>query len=126
MPRFAECFLWYHAPMADIYINNAKDDGGETRGWIVGSFIPLGLRHSDIVEVKYGVHAKGEVRTEWVTGEARTTLFILQSGRFTMRFRDKDAVLEKPGDYVMWGPGVDHRWEALEDRTGITVRWMEK
>jgi quercetin dioxygenase-like cupin family protein len=112
--------------MSRIYIGNAKDDGRETRGWVVGNFIPQGLRHSRNVEVKYGVHAKGETRTEWVSGEERTTLFILQSGRFAMKFRDNEAVLEQPGDYVMWGPSVDHRWEALEDCIGITVRWIEQ
>jgi hypothetical protein len=24
------------------------------------------------------------------------------------------------------GPGTDHRWEALDDSIGITVRWMEE
>jgi hypothetical protein len=23
----------------------------------------------------------------------------------------------------MWGPGVDHSWEALEDSVVLTVRW---
>lgn len=111
--------------MQDVYFGNAKDDGQQTRGWIVGNFIPEGLCHSGSVEVKYGAHAKGEARHEWVTGEERTTLFILQSGRFAMKFRDHDVVLGRPGDYVMWGSGVDHRWEVLEDCVGITVRWVE-
>lgn len=111
--------------MSDIYFGKAVEDGQDTRGWVVGSFIPQGIRHSDTVEVKYGVHAKGEARTEWVTDEDRTTLFILQTGRFAMNFRDKDITLNEPGDYVMWGPETDHRWEALEDCVGITVRWRE-
>lgn len=110
----------------DVYFGNAKDDGRQSRGWIIGNFIPQGLRHSDTVEVKYGVHIKGEARSEWVTGEQRTTLFILQTGRFAMNFINHDVMLEKPGDYVMWGPGADHRWEALEDCIGITVRWIEE
>jgi len=24
---------------------------------------------------------------------------------------------------VMWGPGVDHSWEALEESTVLAVRW---
>lgn len=111
--------------MSNVYFGNAKDDGQETRGWVVGDFIPEELRHSSTVEVKYGVHAKGEARHEWVTGEQRTTLFILQTGRFAMKFRDHDVMLEQVGDYVMWGPGTDHQWEALEDCVGITVRWVE-
>jgi quercetin dioxygenase-like cupin family protein len=35
-----------------------------------------------------------------------------------------DAVmLEKPGDYVMWGPGVSHTYRAEEDSVVITVSW---
>lgn len=112
--------------MSNVYYGNATDDGQDTRGWIVGSFIPMGARHSDRLEVKYGIHAKGESRAEWVTGEQRTTLFVLQSGHFVMKFRDKDVVLDKPGDYVLWGPGTDHRWESPGDSVGITIRWIEK
>lgn len=112
--------------MPDIYFGNAKDDGKETRGWIIGDFIPHGIRHSEKLEVKYGVHLKGESRSDWVTGEQRTSLFILQTGRLAMNFRDRDVILEQPGDYVMWGPDTDHRWEALDDSIGITVRWVEQ
>ena len=27
------------------------------------------------------------------------------------------------GDYAVWGPGIDHSWEALADSVVITVRW---
>ena len=111
--------------MPDIYFGNAKDDGQDTRGWIIGNFIPQDLRHSNLIELKYGVHTAGEARREWVTGELRTTLFILQTGRFAMKFKDHGVLLEHPGDYVVWGPGTDHQWEALEDCVGITIRWLE-
>lgn len=104
---------------------NALTDGADTRGWIVGNFIDpsRGLHHSDDVEIKWGVHQKDQARLEWVTSEVRTTICILVSGRFEMDFRDRTLSLDKPGDYIMWGEGVDHRWRVLEDCVTITVRW---
>jgi quercetin dioxygenase-like cupin family protein len=31
--------------------------------------------------------------------------------------------LTRPGDYVVWGPGVDHSWRAEQDAVVLTVRW---
>jgi len=45
----------------------------------------------------------------------------LESSLF--EFPDEKVELNHQGDYVMWGIGVDHRWEALEDTVIITVRW---
>lgn len=108
-----------------ILHGNALSDGKESRGWIVGSFMDpaSGLRHNDDVEIKWGNHQKGQARLEWVTSEVRTTICILVSGRFELAFRDRTLCLCKPGDYVMWSEGVDHRWEALEDSVTVTVRW---
>lgn len=113
-------------PLPDgIRTGNAKRDSTDTRGWFVGSFLPkdLGLRHSDDVELKWGTHSAGESRDEWVTGETRTAISILISGNFELEFRDQTVNLSEPGDYVMWGPGVDHRWKALGDSVILTVRW---
>ena len=94
-------------------------------GWFVGSFIDekLGLRHSDDVELKWCKHVAGEERSEWVTGEARTTIGILISGKFEMIFRNQTITASKPGDFVMWGKGTDHKWRAVEDSVWLTVRW---
>ena len=109
--------------MADIYSGNAQTDGTDYRGWIVGSFVPEGLRHSEAVEIKWGVHKAGEVRYDWATDECRTTLCLLISGKLEMHFRDRDELLEKAGDYLMWGEGIDHRWQSIEDSIVLTVRW---
>jgi hypothetical protein len=110
---------------SNIQIGNAELDSLETRGWLVGSFIEekFGLRHSDDIELKWGTLKAGDARTEWVTGETRTTIGILITGKFTMEFRDKSVTFQKPGDYVMWGPGIDHKWHAPEDATWLTIRW---
>ncbi len=73
--------------------------------------------------MKWGIHPAGEARPDWVTGEKRTTTCILVAGKFALQFRDKDTQLEKPGDYVMWGPYVDHKWEAIDNSTVLTIRW---
>lgn len=85
--------------------------------------MPDGITKSGSVEMKWGVHTAGDARDEWVTGEIRTTVAILISGMFEMEFRDQATTLQNPGDYVMWGPGVDHRWRTLTDCVILTVRW---
>jgi hypothetical protein len=109
--------------MSEIYKGNAGTDGSGTRGWIVGSFIPEGVRHSEDVEIKWGIHKAGEGRDSWATGEQRTTICLLISGNFAMQFRDREVALETVGDYVMWGEGTDHKWQALEDSVVMTIRW---
>lgn len=108
-----------------IQTGNAQLDSTESRGWLIGNFLPKnsGLRYSEAVELKWGTHRAGEARTDWVTGETRTTVGVLVSGEFEMEFRDRTVALSKPGDYVMWGPGVDHKWCATQDCVLLTVRW---
>jgi hypothetical protein len=103
---------------------NAHVDSSDRRGWLVGHFIdPSSIRHSEGVEVKWALHPRGQTRSEWVTGEVRTTFHLLISGRFRVRLPDEDVTLTEQGDYVMWGPGVDHSYEALEDSVVLVVRW---
>jgi hypothetical protein len=111
-----------------IQTGNANVDSNDTRGWFVGDFIEekYGLRHDKLVEMKWGVLKEGDERTEWATGETRTTIGILISGMFTMEFRDKLLTFDTPGDYVMWGPGVDHRWHADKDAVWLTIRWFSQ
>ncbi|GAA2918135.1 hypothetical protein GCM10011428_37800 [Streptomyces violaceus] len=33
------------------------------------------------------------------------------------------VTLEKQGDYMVWGPGIDHSWQAEDDSVVVTVRW---
>jgi uncharacterized cupin superfamily protein len=108
-----------------IQTGNAELDSTETRGWFVGSFLAkeYGLRSTDDVEIKWGIHKAEDSRDEWVTGETRTTLGILISGKYKMNFREQTVTLSKPGDYVMWGPGVDHKWQVIEGGVFLTVRW---
>jgi hypothetical protein len=91
---------------------------------------PGDLRHSGAVEVKWGVHAVGDKRTEWSPGEHDRTVLVLIEGRWRLELAEGEQrsnpqiiVLDAPGDYVVWGKRVDHRWHAEEDSVVITVRW---
>ena len=112
--------------MTSWYTGNANDDGEKYRGWLVGHFVAEGdIRTSDAVEVKWGVHPAGQDRPDgWSVGEMRSTAIILVSGRMRTELSDGGtAVLDRPGDYMVWGPGIDHTWRAEEDTVLITVRW---
>lgn len=111
--------------MSKIYNGNAQVDGIDYRGWIIGSFLPEGIRHQNNVEIKYGIHAVDESRDKWVTGEQRTTVCLLLSGQFQIEFHDQTVSLMQPGDYVMWDAGTDHKWRALQDSTVLTIRWTK-
>ena len=107
------------------HVGNANIDGESTRGWLLGHFIGEAddPRASRAVEVKWGVHPAGEGREGWATDEQRTTLLILVRGRFHLDLSVASTTLEKEGDYAVWGPGIDHSWQAEEDSIVITVRW---
>lgn len=107
------------------YRGNASEDGKDTRGWLLGHFLDssAGVRATKDVEVKWGIHPAGDKRPEWTGKERRTALLILITGRFVVHFDSGSAELSEQGDYVVWGPGTDHTWEAKEDSVVLTVRW---
>lgn len=110
--------------MSDWHVGNAATDGEAHRGWIVGHFLAdEGVRHSEAVEIKWGLHPAGDERADWQSEEHRTTVLILVRGRFQIDLSLGSQVLERAGDYAMWGPGVGHSWRAEEDSVVITVRW---
>ena len=107
-----------------VYVGKADKDAAGDRGWLLGHFKPVGdLRHSDDVEIKWGVHPAGEQRAAWAVEERRTALLVLISGRFRLDFPDGSVLLAEQGDYVVWGRGVDHSWYAERESVVLTVRW---
>ena len=106
-----------------VYAGHAGMDGPANAGWLLGHFMPAGdLRHSDQVEVKWGVHPCGSERAQWVTGEQRTAMIILVSGRFRVNMRDRTVLLAEQGDYVLF-QGVDYSWRAEADSVVVGIRW---
>lgn len=107
----------------DIYVGSAAADAPGYRGWLLGHFMPSGdIRHSTDVEIKWAEHRRGDQRAQWVTGETRTALILLVSGRFRIDFRGRSVLLAEQGDYVVFGR-VDHSWHAEEASVIIGVRW---
>jgi hypothetical protein len=110
--------------MTGVTVGNAHDEADDHRGWFVGHFMTSGdLRQSSDVEVKWGIHPAGQRRDAWTTGDERTALLILVSGRFRLDLPEASHTLARPGDYIMWGAGLDHSWQAESDSVVITVRW---
>jgi hypothetical protein len=114
----------------DAYtIGNAVDDGNRNlpKGWFVGHFVgdDSGLRRTSDLEVKWGEHQAGEEKTSRHTNEHGTTLTLLISGRFVVRFPhlDVEVVLERPGDYVIFAPRIEHRWLSESASVVVTFRW---
>ena len=111
----------------DWYTGNAKTDADAHHGWLLGHFIKPDndIRATGAVEVKWGVHPAGQERPGgWTTGETRATAVILVSGRHRIDLTGGGgATLVEQGDYIVWGPGTDHRWHAEEDSVVITIRW---
>ena len=106
-----------------VYTGNAAADAPGNRGWLLGHFMPAGdVRHSAEVEIKWGVHSRGDQRAQWVTQEQRTAMILLVSGRFRVELPGRSVLLAEQGDYVLFG-GVDHSWRAEEDSVVLGVRW---
>lgn len=113
---------------ASLATGNAARDAEAFRGWFIGHFVPpeLGLRSTRDIEVKWGTHALGETRAGgWGANDAATSLSVLISGCIHLFFEDgREARLAQPGDYALWAPGVQHRWEIEQDNTVVlTIRW---
>jgi quercetin dioxygenase-like cupin family protein len=58
-----------------------------------------------------------------VTGDDRATLLLVIQGTHRLELPETSITLSRPGDYAIWGPGIDHSWEAVSDTTVVTVRW---
>jgi hypothetical protein len=108
------------------YAGNANDDASQHRGWLLGHFINPAVgaaRATSTLEVKWGIHPTGQKRSDWTTGEQRSTLVLLISGKFRIDLTVGNVTLERQGDYLTWGPGIDHSWQAEQDSIVITIRW---
>jgi hypothetical protein len=107
-----------------VHVGNADLDGAKEHGWLLGHFLPAAdPRHSPDVEIKWGRHEAGDRRAQWVTSEHRTAVLFLITGHFEVELPARTVSLTNPGDYVLWGPGVDHSWHAVTESVVLTVRW---
>lgn len=114
----------------DIYLGNAVVDGQKSKFWIAGQFMAKynegsqnDPRVNHNVEIKWGVHKKGDKKVSLAKQKSATTLTILISGKFLNNIDGKQYLLEKQGDYLVYGPNLFHNWEAIEDTVIATIRW---
>lgn len=79
------------------------------------------MRSNPDVEVKWGDHPAGQERAQGTADDQRTTLLTLVSGRFRLDLTVASAMLERQGDYVVWGSGIDHSWQVEQNSVVITI-----
>ena len=128
-----------------ITSGNATHDGAPFNSWFIGDLQKwtkgrargvasnaVGLRQSQIVEIKWGTHRAGEQRADWASCADMMTMSLLVRGKFLLRFRlptERTEVaerrLESEGDYAIWGMDVEHTWVVEDDAVIFTVRWRE-
>lgn len=106
-----------------VTVGYAAADGRESKGWWVGHFAPEGPRRTEAVETKWIVHPPGRTNEGFVANKRATSMAVLIAGRHRIEFAAASVILEFPGDYVIWGPGVAHSWTALSGSTMLCVRW---
>lgn len=106
-----------------VGFGSASEDGHRHKGWWVGHFASGNAQRTSDVETKWITHAAGAKHDGWSTNEVATSMAVLISGKHRMEFLGSHVVLENQGDYVIWGPGVEHSWTALEKSTIMCVRW---
>lgn len=106
---------------------NAELEVKDHRGWFVGHFMSKPPQQRDDIEIKWSHHSKGDGDPDFDAQKVSKSVSILIYGKIQYCLHDGDKketiVVSKPGDYVMWGPGVSHSWLVLEDSISLTVRW---
>jgi hypothetical protein len=114
--------------MSNIYSGNAIIDG--RGGWFFGDRQPAGPRHHNSVLVKYGLHHTGEeCKNPHKCSKNINISILIDGGPFVHYFRTldtkdlPDVVLERIGDYVIYGPDVTHTWRALKESSVVTFQF---
>jgi hypothetical protein len=98
----------------------------KTRGWFIGSFLDKSsLLSNNDLEIKWGVHKKGELYDKIRAVKHSKSLSILIRGKIGIDFPDlnKKIILKKEGDYLYWSEKTFHTSKILEDSLVLTIRW---
>lgn len=127
---------------AGLEVGNAwalRPPGAKTN-WVVGTgpaappdsfrFLPADVPASGVC-VKWFVHTPADP-PEWgdakPTSTGRTLSILAGEGGFELTFAAGGerftVVLDEPGDFAVWGPGLEHAWRPLAAATIVTVRWQ--
>jgi len=133
----------------DIEFNNAASLDTNNTGWFVGfsewakAGIPdhADLRHmgqevrSHTLCIKWKFHPAGDLLgAAKPPSEGRSlSILVSEQGRFRLQFSENgnfpqmrtiEHVLQKHGDFVVWGENLHHRWFVDEACTILTLRWV--
>ena len=134
-----------------VEFGNAWDDlycPGTPTNWIVGAtdHIPSGsLRFMQQdneedetvgtkarnVAVKWFVHRPDDP-AEWGSSKpisvGHTISLLAGDGEFELLFSNAGTqlklTLDEPGDFAVWGPGLEHSWRPVKTSTIVTIRWQ--
>ena len=121
---------------------------GHPTNWIVGEtsqIDPSSLRHVRQAGAAHDAQPIANLAVKWFqhdpqtddpawgsqkpTSTGRTLSLLASGGPFALSFgragRDEtfEVVLDVPGDFVIWGAGLEHRWQPLALATVVTIRW---
>ena len=110
----------------ELLTGNFNAESQAHRGWFIGHFMEPGSPfYNQDFEIKWGRHKKGEHRDTVSHGREVNSLAILVYGKELVKIPSlgKEILMEKEGDYLFIGEGIDHTWEMLEDTLVLTVRW---
>jgi hypothetical protein len=62
------------------------------------------------------------------TSTGRTLSLLASAGAFELHFQrgrlQLRLLLDQPGDFALWGEGLEHSWRALAPSTVMTLRWL--
>lgn len=100
-----------------------RPSGENARRWWNGfiystwQLLDVGAATSDYESIRRGWQLVS------TSDDQRTTLVMLIDGHFSVKSTEGAATFLKPGEYVMWSPGVDHAWRAVADSIMLTARW---
>lgn len=83
--------------------------------------------------VKWFVHQPGDP-IEWGTNKPLSTgctmAMLTSPGEFEISFSTERqpyvVTFTEPGDFAVWGPGLEHSWRPLQTSSTLTVRWKPK
>ncbi len=91
---------------------------------------PGGGQVVENLAMKWFVHTPSDP-PEWGVGKpistGRSLSLLAGEGAFELHFQrgaeERIVLLENPGDFVLWGPGLAHHWRAIKPSAVITLRW---
>src|ERR1700722_16418171 len=111
---------------ADWYSGNAADESDDYRGWLAGHFVDPArgpVRQTTNLEIKWEPIRQGKSRRNGMGVRSGLRSSSLLMARFRVDLSAGSVTLERQGDYLTWGPGIDPSWQAEDDSVVITVRW---